>query len=219
MTNSDPARLIELAYVDDVVNEFIAVAEQNDRRSPMSGETLWGAVPPTYQISLGDLENRIRSFRAHRENLLVPDFSDRFNKNLYAAYLSYLDASDLAYGLKVKKDERGCLAEFLKSSAVGQIFVSRTRPGITRGNHYHNTKTEKFLVLEGNALIRLRSISENDVLEFTVDGREFCVVDIPPGYTHSIENLGSSDLITVFWASEIFDAGRPDTNWLTVLPT
>jgi UDP-2-acetamido-2,6-beta-L-arabino-hexul-4-ose reductase len=133
--------------------------------------------------------------------------------------------------LDIKTDNRGCLAEFLKSPSFGQIFVSRTKPGITRGNHYHHTKTEKFLVVEGEAIVRFRKIGEeisghrsvgrtqrseiggqkSEVIEYRISGTEFRVVDIPPGYTHSIENVGNSDLVTLFWANQVFDPEQPDT--------
>jgi len=141
-------------------------------------------------------------------------------RNLYASYLSYLDKEDFAYELIQHKDERGELAELLKSPYVGQIFVSRTRPGITRGNHYHDSKVEKFAVVEGEAIIRFRSIKPEvrdqrpevrEVLEYRVSGSEFRVVDIPPGYAHSIENVGKGDMVVLFWASEMFNPEKPDT--------
>ena len=119
--------------------------------------------------------------------------------------------------LDIKSDPRGSLAEFLKSPNMGQIFVSRTKPGITRGDHYHNTKTEKFLVLQGTAIIRFRNILSDKVIEYKVKGEEYSVVDIPTGYTHSIENVGDDDLVTLFWASEVFDPDRPDTYFEKVL--
>jgi len=152
--------------------------------------------------------------------LNLPDFRDAFERNLYSTYLSYLNNQEFEYGLDIKVDQRGSLAEFLKSPSMGQIFVSRTKPGITRGNHYHHTKTEKFLVLQGTAVIRFRSIQPEvrsqksegaEVIEYQVSGKEFRVVDIPPGYTHSIENVGKDELVTLFWASEMFDLDRPDT--------
>jgi UDP-2-acetamido-2,6-beta-L-arabino-hexul-4-ose reductase len=131
--------------------------------------------------------------------------------------VSYLDGPEFGYSLKKRLDPRGSLAEFLKSETGGQIFVSRTKPGITRGNHFHHTKTEKFLVLEGQAVIRFRRIGQNEVIEHKVDGRDYRVVDIPPGYTHSIENVGQGDMVTLFWASEIFDPEKPDTYFEEVL--
>ncbi|NTW63630.1 MAG: SDR family oxidoreductase, partial [Chlorobiaceae bacterium] len=170
----------------------------------------------SYTTTLGELAELIGSFRQSRQTLVLPGFDSRFVKVLYATYLSYLDGEDFAYGLTIRSDERGSLAEMMKSGAFGQIFVSRTKPGITRGNHYHHTKTEKFMVVEGDALIRFRRIDGTEVIEHRVAGREFRVVDIPPGYTHHITNIGNTELVTLFWASEMFNPEKPDTYFLPV---
>lgn len=204
---SDPSREVELVYIDDVVRAFTGIA---DGRAPVS-DGQYCAAQPTHKVTLGALADTIRSFRESRANLSVPDMSDPFVHALYATYISYLPADDFAYSLSQKSDPRGELAELLKSPHIGQIFVSRTRPGITRGHHYHDTKVEKFVVLEGEAIIRFRSILGGDVIEYPVSGREFRVVDIPPGYTHSIENVGKADMIVLFWADEIFDPDKPDS--------
>lgn len=209
---SDPAKEIELVYVDDVVRAFIGIMD--GRLSGSDGK--YCLAEPTYRITLGALAETIRGFRDSRVTLTVPDVSDPFVHDLYATYISYLPADDFAYALTQRTDPRGELAELLKSPHIGQIFVSRTRPGITRGNHYHDTKVEKFVVLEGDAVIRLRPIIGGDVSEYQVTGREFRVVDIPPGYTHAIENIGQSDLIVLFWANEIFDPNIPDAFGMTV---
>jgi len=207
ITVSDPKKEIELAYIDDVVSAFIGVI---DGRLPVS-DGKYSLVEPTYRISLGALADTIQSFRDSRFSLELQDMSDPFSRSLYATYISYLPTESFAYALTKKSDPRGELAELLKSSHIGQIFVSRTRPGITRGHHYHDTKVEKFVVLEGNAVIRFRHILGGDVIECPVSGGEFRVVDIPPGYTHSIENIGQNDLIVLFWADEIFNSSIPDT--------
>ncbi len=207
VTISDPNKGLELVYVDDVIASFLKVVS----RPPHPGECEWLSVPRTFQVTLGDLAARIRSFRDSRKNLYLPSFDDAFNRCLYATYLSYLDGPDWAYNLEIKTDSRGSLAEFMKSPHFGQIFVSRTKPGITRGNHFHHTKTEKFLVLEGEAVIRFRHITGTEIIEYRISGSDFRVVDIPPGYTHSIENVGASDMVVLFWASEIFDPKAPDT--------
>ncbi|MCX5821996.1 MAG: NAD-dependent epimerase/dehydratase family protein [Deltaproteobacteria bacterium] len=203
---SDPSREIELVYVDDVVRAFIGVM---DGRLPVS-DGKYCLAEPTYRISLGALAETIQGFRDSRVSLSLPDMNDPFLRVLYATYISYLPVDSFAYALTQRADPRGELAELLKSPHIGQIFVSRTRPGITRGHHYHDTKVEKFVVLEGDAVIRFRHILGGDVIEYPVSGREFRVVDIPPGYTHSIENIGQNDLIVLFWAAEIFDPNIPD---------
>ncbi|MFZ2360460.1 MAG: NAD-dependent epimerase/dehydratase family protein [Anaerolineae bacterium] len=173
---------------------------------------------PVYTVTLGRLAELIRSFRASRQTLLAPDFGDPFVHKLYGTFLSYLEPDDFAYDLTQRTDPRGSLAEFIKSPGFGQVFVSRTKPGITRGNHFHHSKTEKFLVLEGEAIIRFRHIQSQEVIEYAVRGEDCRVLDIPTGYTHSIENVGLGELVTLFWASEVFDPGRPDTAWEEVLP-
>ena len=203
---SDPQKEIDLTYIDDVVSALLS--ELNDDHMP---GFRFGKELKSYRITLGDLAQLVRSFRDMRTSLLLPDFSKPFVRALYATYLSYLDGPDFGYSLEIKSDERGSLAEFIKSEGFGQIFISRTRPGITRGNHYHDTKTEKFVVVEGKAVIRFRHIEHEDVIEHVVRGEEYSVLDIPPGYTHSIENVGKGELVTLFWASEIFDLHNPDT--------
>jgi UDP-2-acetamido-2,6-beta-L-arabino-hexul-4-ose reductase len=157
------------------------------------------------------LASAIQGFHDSRKTLMLPDMSDRFTRCLYATYLSYLPENEFAYTLDVKSDERGGLAEFLKSPTFGQIFVSRTKPGITRGNHFHHTKFEKFFVVEGEGVIRFRHIDSGEVLSYPISGKEFRVADIPPGYTHSIENVGPGEMVVLFWSSEVFDPATPDT--------
>ncbi len=203
---SDPANTVDLTYVDDVVAEFITELGRPSRPGFRLARPL-----PSEQVSLGELARLIESFRAHRQTLVLPDFSSPFVRALYATYLSYLEPDQLGYRLDVKSDPRGSLAEFVKSPHLGQFFVSRTKPGVTRGNHYHDTKTEKFMVVQGEGIIRLRQIHGEDVVEFRVRGDEYLVVDIPPGYTHSIENVGNDEMVTLFWSSEVFDLAAPDT--------
>jgi len=208
---SDPAREIDLVYIDDVVDALISeLGTQPTFGLPAAGM-------PSYRISLGELAGRIQSFHDMRSSLLTPDFACRFNQALYATYLSYVRADRRKQQLKINSDSRGALAEFAKSRHFGQIFVSRTRPGITRGNHYHQTKTERFLVIQGEGVIRMRHIEGGEVIEYNVRGEDFQVIDIPPGFTHSIENTGAGVMVTLFWASEIFDPDRPDTYFLPVL--
>jgi UDP-2-acetamido-2,6-beta-L-arabino-hexul-4-ose reductase len=202
---SDPSREIELTYIDDVVAALIS------ELAPGASGFRFADCLPSNRITLGELADKIRFYRDMRKNLTIPDFRDGFERALYATYLSYLGEGDFGYGLDIKADARGSLAEFIKAPGMGQIFVSHTRPGITRGDHFHHTKTEKFLVVKGVAVIRFRQIEKKEVIEYRVKGEEYRVVDIPPGYTHSIENVGEGDLVTLFWASEVFDPDRPDT--------
>jgi len=208
---SDPARVVELVHIDDIVARFLTHLE-----SQAVGITR-GDVRPTFTASLGELADRIRSFRAMRDTLDVADARDPFTRRLLGTYTSYLPPGDLAYPLQQHSDTRGTLAELLKSPHFGQMFVSRTHPGVTRGNHYHDLKVEKFCVLEGDAAIRFRPVLGDEVTEHRVSGTDFKVVDIPPGMTHSIENVGSTEMIVLFWASEIFDRARPDTFFTEVM--
>ena len=209
---SDGTRIISLTYIDDVVAAFVSELDSGDANGFRHATPL-----ATTDISLGDLADLVQSFRAQRSTLQVPDFNNRFVKALYATYLSYLEPEFFAYPLTKREDPRGSLAEFVKQGSFGQLFVSRTKPGITRGNHYHNLKTEKFLVVEGKAEIRFRHINGDSVESFVVNGDEYRVVDIPPGYTHSIENIGTGELVTLFWSSELFNPEAPDTFSLPVL--
>ncbi len=202
---SDPSRELELTYVDDVVTAFLS------ELAPASSGFRHAAPLRSYRVNLGTLADHIRGFRAMRTTLCLPSFADPFVRALYATYLTYLEETRLAYDLDVKSDDRGGLAEFIKTATTGQVFISRTRPGITRGNHYHNNKTEKFFVVQGEAVIRFRHITRSDVIEYRVRGEDYRVLDIPPGYTHSIENIGQDELVTLFWAAETFDPDCPDT--------
>ena len=204
---SDPAREIDLVHVDDVAAAFLEAV----KAGPGPGRASFLSVTPAFRVALGALAGKIRTFRAVRETLAQPALDDPFDRRLFGTYVSYLPEDEFDYDLAVREDERGSLAELLKLGGHGQIFVSRTRPGVTRGNHYHDSKVEKFVVLEGEAIIRFRRLTTGEVIEYPVCGREMRVVDIPPGWTHSIENVGAAEMVVLFWASEIFDPARPDT--------
>ena len=212
ITISDPAKVIALVYIDDVVRAFLRVLE--DGEVSKSGE--FHEVRPIYRVALGDLVDRLRSFRNTRSSLGLPDMADPFVRALYATYLAGLPEDGFAYALPRREDPRGVLAEAIKSPHCGQIFVSRTRPGATRGGHYHDSKVEKFLVLEGDAIVRFRHVLGGDLIEYRVAGVELRVMDIPPGYTHEIENVGQGELVVMFWANEVFDAASPDTHALAL---
>lgn len=212
ITISDPARELELVYVDDVVAQF---QRHLDEFPAVTG--LHGTVLRSFKTTLGQLAENIRSLHAISDSLVVPDLSGDFMRCLHATYLSFLPEDGFATSVKLNRDPRGWLFELIKSKHFGQIFVSRTKPGITRGNHYHDTKLEKFCVIQGEGLIRFRRVDTVEILDYPVTDRNIQVVDIPPGYTHSIENTGEGDLICLFWANEIFDSGRPDTYYVPVI--
>ena len=152
-----------------------------------------------------------------RRKLHVPDLSDPLNFALHATYTSFLDESDLARCVDLKTDERGWLFEMTKSPAFGQVFVSTTKPGVVRGNHYHDSKIERFCLIQGSGIIRFRKVGTEKVIEYPVTDSNIQLVDIPPGYTHSIENVGQADMVVLFWANEIFDPAAPDTHFEKVL--
>lgn len=204
----DPSRELILVYVHDVARAMLDAM----RAPPAKGKAEYREVSPIAHTTVGEVAATLNGYRESRSSVTTPGVSDEFGRKLYATYLSYLSPDDFCYDLAIRKDDRGALAEFLKSDAAGQLFISRTQAGAVRGNHYHHTKTEKFFVVEGKGLIRFRRVDgTGEVLEYPVSGTDFRVVDIPPDYTHSIENVGSGDLVVMFWASEIFDPGAPDT--------
>ncbi len=204
---SDRTKEIELIYIDDVIGSILNIIKNCPEVAP--GEYL--SVNPSYKINLGDLADRIYQFRNMRQSLIIPDMADNFTKCLYATYLSYLDQKDFSYDLKLKSDERGTLIELIKSTHLGQIFISKTHGKAVRGNHYHSTKAEKFCVVQGEALIRFRHILSNEIITYRVSGDDMKIVDIPPGYTHSIENLSDGEMIVLFWSDEILNLEKPDT--------
>lgn len=211
VTVNDPDACLRFVYIDDVVAEIISKVS-----SPMKPKASFSEVNPVHSVKLGQLHDRIVAFRHGRESGKLPDLADPLTKALYSTYLSFLATDDLARPVDLKTDDRGWLFELVKSEAAGQIFVSKTKPGITRGNHYHDTKVEKFCVIQGCGVIRFRHVLGEEIIEYPVDGETIKVVDIPPGLTHSIENTGESEMITLFWANEIFDPNRPDTYFVPV---
>ncbi len=208
---NDPNVMMTLVYIDDVVDELISALAGNPTQ-----EGKYCKVPIEYKITLGKIVELIYSFRESRRNLQVPDMEDAFTKKLYATYLSYLSENNFSYPLKMNVDQRGSFTEFLKSPDRGQVSVNISKPGITKGNHWHHTKNEKFLVVHGKGVIRFRKIDEKEIHEYYVSGDKLEVVDIPVGYTHNIENLGDTDMVTIMWANESFDPEKPDTYFLPV---
>jgi len=204
---SDQDREIEIVHVDDVIAMFLSVLIRTDK---VQGAAFVD-VKPTFRVKLGHLAEKLQAFHSCRESLDQPSLEDPLDRRLFGTYMSYLPENSLAYDLPQKRDHRGALAELLKLDGHGQIFISRTGPGITRGNHYHDLKVEKFIVLEGEAIIRLRHMFSGATVEYPVKGHDMRVVDIPPGWTHSMENVGMGELIVLFWSSEVFDPARPDT--------
>lgn len=206
---TNPSNLVELTYIDDVVDCIVSKIDSIDK-SAKSQQNINKFIP-SYSVQVGELARLIESFNTSIATNLVPDLSDAFTKKLFSTYVSFLPEEALDLGLLKREDPRGWLFELVKSESFGQIFISKTIPGITRGNHYHNSKVEKFCVIQGQAEINLRSINSTKKTTYTVNGENISLVNIPPGYTHSIKNVGETEMITIFWANEIFDPNFPDT--------
>lgn len=203
---NNPDVIMNLVYIDDVVDELINAL---DGKQNINGD--FCEVSMVHTISLGEIVNLIYSFYRSRVEQFIPDMSDTFTKKLYSTYLSYLPENQFSYELKMNVDNRGSFTEFIKTHDRGQVSVNISKPGIIKGNHWHNTKNEKFLVVSGKGVIRFRKIASSEIIEYYVSGDKMEVVDIPIGYTHNIENLGDTDLVTIMWANECFDIEKPDT--------
>jgi len=208
---NDPDVILNLVYIDDVVEEMIRALHGNETR-----EGDFCKVPVVHTIRLGDIVKLIYSFKNSRSDLSIPDMEDDFTKKLYATYLSYLPEDQFSYPLKMNVDNRGSFTEFIRTTERGQVSINISKPGITKGNHWHHTKNEKFLVVSGRGVIRFRKVGSDEIIEYHVSGDKLEVVDIPTGYTHNIENLGDTDMVTIMWANECFDPEKPDTYYLEV---
>ncbi len=203
---NDRAVNMTLVYIDDVVNELIYALKGEENR-----DGAFCKVPVEHKITLGEIVDLIYEFKNSRQDKLVPDMADAFTKKLYSTYLSYLPENEFSYPLKMNVDERGSFTEILRTADRGQFSVNISKPHITKGNHWHHTKNEKFLVVSGRGVIRFRKIGEDKVHEYFVSGDKLEVIDIPVGYTHNIENLGDEDMVTFMWCNECFDPTKPDT--------
>ncbi|KKB45022.1 capsular polysaccharide biosynthesis protein CapF [Bacillus thermotolerans] len=211
ITVNDPSVVMSLVYIDDVIEELINALSGNENTTGDFCE-----VPVVHTITLGEIVGLIYSFKKSREERAIPDMSNAFTKKLYSTYLSYLPEDQFSYDLKMNVDHRGSFTEFIKTPDRGQVSVNISKPGITKGNHWHHTKNEKFLVVSGKGVIRFRKPDSEEIIEYFVSGEKLEVVDIPVGYTHNIENLGETDMVTIMWVNEIFDAEHPDTYYLEV---
>ena len=220
ITVNDRSTRLELVYIDDLVDEMVAALRGEEHRCGFEGTRVmmaddgrYCAVSVTHCATLGEIVNLLEGFRSQPRTLMMPEIpAGSFAKKLYSTYLSYLPKEKLSFPLKMNTDARGSFTELLKTGNCGQISVNVSRPGITKGEHWHNTKWEFFIVVSGRALIRERKIGTEEVMEFEVSGEKMEAVHMLPGYTHTIVNLSETeDLVTVMWANEAFDPGRPDT--------
>lgn len=208
---NDPSVIMNLVYIDDVLDEFINALEGRENRL-----NLYCSVPVVHTITLGKIVEVIYTFKESRSNLSIPNMSNEFEKKLYSTYLSYLPKDQFGYPLKMNVDERGSFTEFIRTPDRGQVSINISKPGITKGNHWHHSKNEKFLVVRGKGLIQFRRIDSEEIIQYHVTGKELKVIDIPTGYTHNIINTGDYDLVTVMWVNEQYDPAKPDTYYMEV---
>ncbi len=210
ITVNDRNTVLTLVYIDDVVNELLAALAGRENH-----KNEFCSVPVFYQVTLGEIVDLLYEFKKSRASKMIPEMSG-FSKKLYSTYLSYLPQHDFSYEAKMNCDARGSFTVLFKTAERGQVSVNISKPGITKGNHWHHSKNEKFVVVSGKGVIRFRKPDSSDVIEYFVSGDKIEIVDIPTGYTHNIENLGESDMVTIMWCNECFDPERPDTYFLEV---
>lgn len=220
ITVNDPAVRLELLYIDDLIAEMMCALEGKEHRCTFDGiDTVltdngkYCAAPVTHKVTLGEIVELLESFKTQPASLVMPEIpKDSFAKKLYSTYLSYLPKEKISFPLKMNVDPRGSFTELLKTANCGQFSVNISKPGITKGQHWHNTKWEFFIVVSGHGLIQLRRIGTEDVLDFEVSGDKIEAIHMLPGYTHNIINLSETDdLVTLMWANEQFDPANPDT--------
>lgn len=225
ITVNDRSTELELLYIDDLVDEMIAAMRGEEHHCEFEGvdtiltpEGRYCAVPVTHKITLGEIVDLLGEFHAQPQSLTIPEIPEgSFAKKLYSTYLSYLPKEKVAFPLKMNIDARGSFTELLRTRNNGQVSINISKPGITKGQHWHNTKWEFFMVVAGRGLIQQRRIDSDEVLNFEVSGDNIQAVHMLPGYTHNIINLSDTDdLVTVMWCNECFDPNRPDTYFLPV---
>lgn len=220
ITVNDSSTELELLYIDDLVNEMLDALEGNEHHCEFDGVNTvlnesgrFCAVPTTHRVTLGEIVRLLELFKNQTSTLVMPEIpKDSFSKKLYSSYLSYLPKEKTAFELKMNTDERGSFTELMKTASCGQFSVNISKPNVTKGQHWHNTKWEFFIVVSGHGLIEERKIGSDEVRRFEVSGENITAVHMLPGYTHNIINLSDTEnLVTVMWANEQFDPNHPDT--------
>lgn len=210
---NSPEYMLPLVYIDDILDEMKNAMSSKANYNKEDG---FCYVPVINKIKLQDLADMLYRFKENRNNRMVPFMGDDLEKKMYSTFISYYSPKDLSYPLKMNVDNRGSFTEFLRTAEYGQVSVNVSKPGITKGNHWHHTKNEKFLVVTGEASIKFRKTDEEEVFEYIVSGGKLEVVDIPPGYTHNITTTSKIDSVTIMWANELYDPENPDTYYLEV---
>lgn len=204
---------LELIYIDDIVNEFVNLLYTR-KASNVEGNICY--IRPVYKITLGKLAEMLKSFKESMNSIFVPNTGDEFIKKMYSTYISYVPVQKMAIEAVKNVDERGSFTELVKTNTSGQVSISFSKQGIVRGNHYHHTKMERFIVVKGHAKIKFTHIITKESYEFEVDENNIKIVTIPVGYTHNIENIGDGEMILVIWGNELFDKENPDTYFMEV---
>lgn len=207
---NDRSTQLDLVYIDDVVESFI------EHLFRSASKEIHYTINNIYNKTLGEIADLLHKFNTSRDTLLIPNIGKGFERVLYATYLSYLAKDNFSYELKGHEDDRGTFYEILKTMDSGQLSISTSAPGVTRGNHFHHTKNEKFLVVKGQANIQLRNLYSEEVIEYNVSEKKMEVVEMIPGYTHNISNTGDTEMVLLLWANEVYDEKKPDTNYLEV---
>jgi len=208
ITINDTNKSLDLIYIDDIVKEFINIMNGN---SPDEKDGDYCYINPRYNVTLGYIAQKLYQFKESMSSIYVPNTGNDFIKKLYSTYISYLELDQLAVPTVKNVDERGAFVELLRTKECGQFSISYSKPGIVRGNHYHHTKLERFIVIKGKARISFSSVVNDDKYSFVVDEDDIKIVTIPVGYTHNIENIGDSEMILAIWCNELFDKENPDT--------
>jgi len=202
---NDPSFELSLVYIDDVIEEFVKVIQGlRDGKKKLS-------VQPKYKIKLGDLSTQIQNFKESRDSLITEKVGSGIVRKLYSTYLSYLSPEQFSYSIPSYGDERGMFAEMLKTKDSGQFSFFTAKPGVTRGGHYHHSKTEKFLVVQGRAKFGFRNVATDETHEIITTSKELKIVETVPGWSHNITNIGTEEIIVMLWANEIFNPNNPDT--------
>lgn len=209
ITVNDSNTLLDLVYIDDVISSFLE--KINTKNSKDITKDSFYNINPVFKKSLGEIMKLLSDFKNNRDSLIVPNVGSGFERALYATYLSYININDFKYEINGHSDSRGTFYEMLKTFSSGQFSISTTEPGITRGNHYHHTKNEKFLVVKGKGQLEYRNILTNEKKTYYVSDKKMEIIEMIPGYTHNIKNIGDEKMILLLWANEVYDENNPDT--------
>jgi UDP-2-acetamido-2,6-beta-L-arabino-hexul-4-ose reductase len=205
---NDPDLVVELVYIDDICYEFINLL---NGKVPTYKIGDYCYIYPKYEITVGKLADQLYKFKDSMNSLYVPRTGDEFTKKLYSTFISYIPFQNMVFDLESHEDERGNFVELLRTNEVGQFAISFSKPDVSRGNHYHHTKMERFIVVKGCARVQLQKIDDGTYYQFEVSGEKIQSVTIPVGYTHKIENIGDGEMILIIWGNELFEEAKPDT--------